>query len=392
MKRIFIILLLGGLFHTVAAAANSNDFRLFGRVSTVDNQSIEGYITWGSRKMFWIDFFEATKPNNPYSQYFDSSDGILFNNQSTPPIHAFICRFGNIKKIRITGIERIELELKGGNSISLKKGSTTDIGTSVTIHNGAETTILKWDKISEIEFMPSNLPANDSYNVPITGVVQSEQGLYKGFVIWDNDERILENTIDGKSPTGDLSIAFRNISKIEKRNNSCQLTLTNGRETELWGTNDVNTQNRGVSVNMPNVGSVSMNWSNFKFLETVGISEINNLAYDDFKQPQRLYGEVQTRKGKTIKGTLVYDLDEAMDCEVLDGKNNNINYRIPFRYVRSIEPKNYKYSFITLRNGNTLSLGDSADVSNENSGIIVFGSDDLPVYIPWEEVKLVTFQ
>ena len=49
---------------------------------------------------------------------------------------------------------------------------------------------------------------------------------------------------------------------------------------------------------------------------------------------------METRDGLSLEGVLVYDLDEAMDFELLDGQNGNISYRVPFKYVQEIEPKN----------------------------------------------------
>lgn len=63
---------------------------------------------------------------------------------------------------------------------------------------------------------------------------------------------------------------------------------------------------------------------------------IELLSYDDFPSPQAIKGEVVTRSGQTFAGNLAYDLDESYEFEVLDGKNNTISYRIPFRYIRSI--------------------------------------------------------
>ena len=81
-----------------------------------------------------------------------------------------------------------------------------------------------------------------------------------------------------------------------------------------------------------------------------------------------------------------------MNFEILDGNNDNIIYEIPFKFVSSIEPKNYKYSFVTLTKGGSLSLGDSPDVNNENSGMLVFPDTGIPTYIPWKEIKLITFK
>jgi len=90
---------------------------------------------------------------------------------------------------------------------------------------------------------------------------------------------------------------------------------------------------------MPNIGSVCVSRAQFEELTIIPISELNLLSYDDFPSPQAIKGEVVTRSGQTFAGNLAYDLDEIDEFEVLDGKNNTISYRIPFRYIRSIAPK-----------------------------------------------------
>ncbi len=77
--------------------------------------------------------------------------------------------------------------------------------------------------------------------------------------------------------------------------------------------------------------------------------------------------------------------------EILQGNDDDIEYIIPFRQIKSITPKNYDYSTVKLKNGQSLTLGEAQDVSDKNSGILVFEGSKDPVYIPWEKVETVTF-
>ena len=345
--------------------------------------------------MFWIDFFEASKTDNPYAHYFKNT-GINFknnNNPSIPQTHTFCCRFGDIQNIRLTAYNQIELQIKDGHTISLKKGAFYDIGSPVRILTNGESIKIEWEKISEIRFKPLNTPQDASLGIPITGIVKTQQGLYKGLLTWEGKERNTNNSIEGKNNTGNTTIEFKNISKISKEKNTFQVRLNNGYTSVIGERYNLNSVEQGIVVNMPLTGSVFIPWKNFEFMETLKPDELNLLSYEDFKKPERLRGEVQTHNGEKVKGIIAYDLDESMDIEILDGKNDNISYRIPFKYIASIEPKNYKYSFITLRNGASLSLGDSPDVSDTSSGIMVFTSNgSSPVYIPWQEVKLITLE
>lgn len=394
MKNLILSGIAALLLLSSPAFAENSKYKIFGQITTVDNQVLTGYITWSRKQMYWTDMFKADKPNNPYTHYFKNS-GLLFSNngnQSTyPPVHVFLCRFGNIRSIQQTTYNKIELQIRDGHSIELKKGNSNDIGGPVTIYSPQNgNTVIRWEKISKIEFMEPTLP-DDGSNLPITGVIKTAQGIYKGFITWDRDEKTQEALLDGRTSGGEKSIAFKNIRQIVKNGNACRVRLHSGNEFEMWGSNDVNNQNRGIIVSMPSIGNVIIPWRHFEALETVSLNEIHTLSYNDFRDPARLSGEVLTKSGKTVKGILVFDLDEAMNFEILDGSNDNITYEIPFRFIKSIEPKNYKYSFLTLTNGSTLSLGESQDVDARNNGILIFSAEETPTYIPWKEIEKVSF-
>lgn len=397
MKNIlFFLCILSCVSISPSCHAETNGYKIFGEVTTVDNQTVKGYITWGNRQMYWTDIFHADKLNNPYAHYFKNSGVQFINNtmqSSTPPTHVFICRFGNIKSIRQNTYNRVELQVKDGNIIDLTKGKHLDIGVSLNVYSPSEgNTNIHWEKISKIEFMEADQPDNRLHDVPITGIVKTSQGIYKGIITWNNDKRTQNALLDGMTSSGKNSVPFHSIRQITKTNNACKIALKEGRELEMWGSNDINNQNRGILVSMPNIGTVYVPWKNFEMFEAVGLNEVRMLSYNDFTAPKRLSGSVKMKNGQTQQGILVFDLDEAMNFEILDGSNDNISYAIPFKYVKSIEPKNYKYSFITLTNNGALSLGDKEDVDARNSGLLIFSPNETPVYVPWKEVGQITFQ
>lgn len=392
---IIIIAFLLGTIPFSPLKAKPSDYRLFGQVTTVENKTYKGYITWNENKRWWIDYFEATKKDNPYASYFKDRNDIYFinnNNRSLkPPTHVFMCRFGNISKIRLIATNTIELEVKDGNFIELKKGSTNDIGSTVQLYDGVATYRFKWEQISEVIFSMPDSSFVASPEVPITGIARSTQGMYKGIISYSK-KNTLNSEITGWNPSSKISISFRDILQILRSNSTLTLKLGNGNETKLRSASDFSYAEGPLTISMPNIGSVSVPWIKFEQLELIPLKEVDLLTYDDFKSPNRLSGEVTLRNGQTIKGKIAYDLDESMDFEILDGKNDDILYQIPFKYVHSIEPKNYKFSFITLRNGSTLSLGDSPDVNETNSGLLIYTEGEIPTYVPWKEVRLITFQ
>ena len=68
-------------------------YRIYGHISTLDNDKFSGYITWGKNQLYWTDLFQALKPKNPYAHYFKHEDGVLFNQSfkkySVKPKHIF---------------------------------------------------------------------------------------------------------------------------------------------------------------------------------------------------------------------------------------------------------------------------------------------------------------
>ena len=183
MKK-FIVILLSNFIFTISFAQTDAAYRIFGEIMTVENKVYKGFITWNGNKNYWIDFFEASKIENPYRSYFKRSDGLVFRANDrefiTPPTHNFCCRFGNIKSIRPTDVNEIVLQLKNGDRLTLVKGYSSDINTHIRITTPTETTSIKWDHISEIHFMGADKEAIAPETNQVAGTVKSTQGIYKG--------------------------------------------------------------------------------------------------------------------------------------------------------------------------------------------------------------------
>ena len=372
--------------------AQSRVARIYGEVTTVMNKKVCGYITWG-KSLYWTDIFTAGKIENPYMRYREVMGNVRFSDgqRDMPVEHEFSCRFGNIRSIRAIRADRIELGVRGGNLIELDRGRSAVIGNTLSVErNDGKTVNLMWDHISEIIFMAAPDSIAEPKDQPITGIVETPYGIYKGIVQWDMDENSLEALVDGRLDGSVVSVAFKNIRSIESLGNSSRVTLNSGRELNMWGENDVNATNRGIAVNMPSIGQVIVRWAEFKAFKSLPIEQVKLLSYDDFAAPVRLTGVVETRDGRVLRGVLAYDLDEAMDFELLDGRNGNLSYRIPFKYIREIEPKNYKYTWIKLAGGSELVLGGECDVTSANVGVLVFRAGEEVVYVRWRDVKRIS--
>ncbi len=273
------------------------------------------------------------------------------------------------------------------------KDDGNDIGEKVQVMDPELGEIsIDWKNIDRIEFLPTPSKLNQTFGLPIYGTVEGmRREKYTGFIVWDNDERLLTDKLDGDSDDGDVSISFKDIASIEKRGRGSFIVTKSGRELYLTGSNDVNDENRGVMVVVPEVGIVKFSWDAFR---KVTFTTPNNTgaAFDDFKAPKMMTGSISRIDGNELKGEIVYDIDETIDFEIIEGEENGIEYLIPMKNIKSVTPKNYDYSQIELRSGQSLLLGEGRDVSARNAGVLVFqkGKKD-PIYVSWRKIDRITF-
>ncbi len=390
-------------------SSSESDIYLYGKVTTDDGEEYTGQIRWGKEEAFWFDFFNSTKPENKNLDYLSDEDlkkvrtrkngedfvkGLFgWDSNSNTNTHLFACQFGNLKSIEMGRKSRVTLTFKNGETMQLKGGSN-DIETYIQVTDPNLGHIkLDWDRLERVDFMKANGSLDSYYGKPLYGTVKTESGdSFTGYVQWDHDERLANDELNGRNKDGELDLKFGNISKIEKESRSSSLVTTkSGRSFVLKGSNDVNNQNRGIIVNIAELGRVDIPWKEF---ESVEFSEAKTgiIDYDNFDGHKNIQGTVTTNNGQKHNGRLIYDLDESLQLEILHGTKDDIEYFIPFSIIRSIAPSGDHQSKVSLSSGQSLVLEDSVDVSEDNDGVLVFKSDnDRPVYIPWEDISKIDF-
>jgi hypothetical protein len=390
--------------------AQENQGFIYGKVVTVDDESYTGLIRWGKEEIFWFDIFNSTKTKNENlkhltkdemkllsentKSWFDGwADGnININFDGDNYLHSFACMFGDIQSLKIIGSSKVNLVLKNGDEMKLSGGSN-DIGTSISVLDEEIGLItLDWDRVVQVDFMPTPGNIKEVMGNALHGTVYTGNGKFTGYIQWDHDERISTDKLDGESKNGDVSIDFENIKAIVKSGRGCDLVLHSGREMFVEGSNDVNDGNRGIIVNMPDVGRVDIKWQDFEKVLFDADVNSSGSAYDNYQPAKKLAGSVITKDGEMISGAIIFDLDEVYNIEILQGNSDDIEYLIPFRNIKTISPKNYKYSRVILTNGEELTLSGSHDVTDDNDGAIVFESSSKHSYIPWKEIGEISFK
>ncbi len=394
--------------------AGQDDVFMYGKIVTVDEKSYEGPIRWGREEVYWVDLFNAAKQENENLRYLSErdrerldaqqndswismSDNVArwvsgrFSNHRRDYTHQFTCQFGDIKSIRPTGSQRAEIELRNGTRVEVDGEGYNDVGNDIVILDKelGEVT-LRWNRIEKVEFMktPSALPGK--FGEPLYGTVEAFGKKVSGYIQWDHDERLSTDKLDGESEDGKLSIEFGKIRSIEKKGGRSIVELKSGRRFEMSGSNDVAKGHRGVIVMNRDFPAFDIPWSEFDKVTFSDNADGDLLTFSDYKNPKELNARVKTRDGSTLSGRLIFDLDEAYDFELLQGKEGEFEYTIPFRSIKKITAKGSRRSVVELVGGKTVTLDDAQDVGDRNQGLLIFpGKERSSTYIPWAEVESI---
>lgn len=372
--------------------------RLYGTVTMKSGTQYQGTLRWGTEEAFWDDVFNSSKVDLDYQDLAPKREktrkkslkifGITISTSDwiESSGRQFMCQFGAIDQIKVTGSEAGIVVLKTGREVAID-GGANDVGGEIRIQDETIGSIdVRWHDIDHIQFLPTPKDL-DSSCIRLFGVVDTTVGRFEGFVQWDAQESMGQDELDGESPDGDVSIKMDRIASIERISSaSCRVVIFDGRAFTLRGTNDVNDENRGIYVEDPRFGRVKIDWDQF---DEVVFKEVatTGRGYAQFQDYSKLHGTVIDKSGRESRGTLVFDLDEEETWEMLNGSVRNIEYLIPFQMVAVLEPQNRDETRVRLKNGETLTLSDAADVNEENLGVAVLdASGQNTGYIPWADI------
>lgn len=387
-------------------AQEDNQGFIYGRIVTTAGSVYQGFIRWGSQEAFWDDLFHSVKEELPYQEYLDDRDYDRLSRGrsririfdwnfsiegSTDLSHQFIARFGDIASMEVHRGNWVEIFMRNGSEYEVSGGSN-DVSDDIHISDSSLGEIdLRWSRIETIEFMPAPRGADPGVT-RLYGTVETREGRFQGYIQWDQDECLSTDVLDGDTEDGDVSIRFGSIQSIERISSSRSLvTLKDGRELRLEGSNDVNEENRGIMVEDQRYGRATVSWDAFDRIEFSNPPN-SGRGYDDFPTLGELSGTVTDMDGREYTGRIVFDLDEAEGWEMMNGEMDGIEFNIPMARVRSVEPMRRGFSRVILDSGETLTLEESHDVGEDNSGVLIFDGGRDPTYIRWEDVERIDFR
>ncbi len=402
------------ILSTSLMAQDHSEAWLYGEVTTWDGDTYKGQLRWGKEEALWTDMFNASKIDNENLDYLDNdikksiaqsrgwNNGNKWggwvsrniNNHTYDFTHQFSVQFGEIEEIKRKNSSKVYLKMRDGETIKLNGNGYNDVGSKIRVYDPEIGKIeLDWSDVENVRFLATPKDLKSEIGDPLFGKVESWTGTYEGYIIWDKDERVGTDKLDGETRDADMSIEFANIKSIKQRGNSSEVTLKSGRTYRMGGSNDVDNSNRGVVVVMPGKGRVVIDWDDFDKVTFTDKPVVALKTYNSFAKPEKIYGTVTTEDGKSYKGDIIYDLDEKYTYEILDGQIKDTEFEIPFRAIKSIQPRGGDESMVVLKSGEKYELEDSQDVNEKNTGILVFDKGpENPVYIFWEDVKQIEFK
>lgn len=228
--------------------------RLYGKLTTRRGEEYVGWIEWDVDEVMTTDIL-------------DGDQGKRKN-----------------RKIKFGKIQSIERRSRSSALVTLKSGKTMKLSGSNDVNSGNRGIRVKskelgrisvdWNDFDKVEFMPvpkDKLPRYDWYDGgrQITGTIFTEDGdQYTGKIIWDDDETFTWEHLNGDFDECKVAIAFDNIKLIEKQSRRGVIVTTkSGRNIELRGSNDVNSDNNGIIVLTEDGDEVEIDWYDFEKAE-----------------------------------------------------------------------------------------------------------------------------
>ncbi|MCP4706619.1 MAG: hypothetical protein GY865_18625, partial [candidate division Zixibacteria bacterium] len=255
-SKFFGLSFLSLLMLFITASAIADPGLIYGKVYTIDDEVLEGFIRWDKNEVAWDDVLdgdkelrrESRKKHRRYKDDYDD-DGeeeitifgvTIYNSGRSRNSWGWSgnaqsgIRFGHIKTLTPDGNDEVLLELKSGEEVYLENGSG-DIGNDIReilIDTEDEGTIeLYWDDIEKIEFQKT--PKRDCrFGNRLYGTVAVDRGdEYTGFISWDMDESFDTDILDGSEGNRKRKIKFSKIETIERRSsNSAIISLKGGKK------------------------------------------------------------------------------------------------------------------------------------------------------------------
>jgi hypothetical protein len=225
--------------------------RLYGTLTTRRGDEYTGWVSWDADELFTNDVLDGEHRN-----------------------HRRKIELARIKSIERHGSDGAAITLANGDKLVLEGTNDVDDGNrGIAIYDpGFGSVTVDWDEFDRLEFKPPQ--ARISYDDfdggrPLSGTVYTEKGeKYTGTIRWDDDEEHTWEILDGNCRGAEFDVPFAAIREIKTRGvGAAVVTTWDGRSFRLSGTNDVNSDNKGIFIRANGATEVEVDWGELDRVE-----------------------------------------------------------------------------------------------------------------------------
>lgn len=221
--------------------------RLFGTLTTRRGDKFTGQVCWDVDEVLTEDILDGEERDRDRK-----------------------IEFGQLKSIERQSSRAAHLIFADGETMTLRGTNDVDDGNRGIIISdpGFGQVRINWDEFERLDFEPERQAVTyDNFDggKKITGTVYLDDGReFTGEIRWDNDEEFTWEILDGEQADLEYDIEFGLIRSIEKRSShSSIVTVLDGRSFRLRGSNDVDEDNKGIFVTLPDGTVEEILWEEF---------------------------------------------------------------------------------------------------------------------------------
>ena len=230
------------------ARAPRSGERLYGTLTTRSGLEFTGYICWDIDEVLAEDILDG-----------DDERG---RDREIP--------FGDIAEIARNNSRSARVVLNSGDELILD--GSNDVNSSnrdiLVLDPSLGQVRVPWEEFDTVVFERSDYTYSyDRFytTAPLAGTVESRDGdMFSGEIRWDDDEAYTWEFINGETDGLDFKIELGLVRRIERLSSRAALiTLFDGREFELRGSNDVNDENSGIIIVDKDGDERYVDWEDF---------------------------------------------------------------------------------------------------------------------------------
>ena len=218
------------LFDAPPPGAQPEATRLYGTLTTWDDEVFEGVITWDLDESVTTDVLDGSEGGDDYMIPFEDIREIAWESERSALV--------TLKTGR-------QLELRGTNDVNRQNRG-------IEVSGAFGRAVVDWGDFQTVRFEDSGAEREADFEpgAELRGTVRAIDGrVIEGAVRWDNDEEFAWEVLDGWWGDTDVDIEFGSIASIERlEENRVRVTTWGGSAFELEDQSDVGEDNNGIFV------------------------------------------------------------------------------------------------------------------------------------------------